>query len=172
MPGFQCVTCGRWHDTLPMDVGFAEPLYVDELSEAVRAERVTSDGDFRTLRNADSTHYFVRGVIELPVIGSANVFCYGAWTTLGAASYELARAAYRADTAAGPLFGWLANRIPGYATTLNLKTSVSVRPNLKPAIVLHGSEHALAREQQNGIALARVQQIVEKVIHPDPPMSR
>ena len=167
--GFQCATCGRWHDTLPMDVGFAEPLYVAELSEPERARRVTFDGDFRVLRDADATHYFVRGVVEVPVIGTPEKFCFGAWSTLSADSYEQARAAYRDNGSAGPLFGWLANRFPGYATTLNLKVNVLVRPDLKPAIVLQDAGHALAREQRNGITPHRVRQVVEKVLHPDPP---
>lgn len=113
-PGFQCATCGKWHDTLPLDVGFDEPLHVAELSESDRAQRVTSDdGDFRVVRKADGTHYFVRGVVEVPVIGTGDTFCFGAWATLSAASYEQARAAYRANGAAGPFFGWPPTASPG-----------------------------------------------------------
>jgi hypothetical protein len=31
--GFQCATCGQWHDELPLDFGFAEPDYVVGLDE-------------------------------------------------------------------------------------------------------------------------------------------
>ena len=154
-----------------MDAGFAEPLYIEGLSESDRAQRVTAAPDFRVLRDRAGVHYFVRGVIEIPVAGAGDVFCYGVWTTLSAASYGQARAAYADNRAAGPFFGWLANRVPGYATTLSLKTNVTVRPDLKPAIVLQGSDHSLAREQQIGITPRRLQQIIEKVLHPDAPAS-
>ena len=48
--GFQCASCGKWHDELPLDVGYAEPMYVAELDDSERAEFVTMLRDFRVLR--------------------------------------------------------------------------------------------------------------------------
>lgn len=167
MLGFRCHNCGQWHDELPLDVGYSEPLYFEELSPDERAAQVTADGDFRVWTGDQGTHYFVRGVVEIPLRGSADVFCYGVWTTLSAASYDQVRAAYRANEGAGPFFGWLSNRLPGYPDTLSLKTSVNVRPDLKPSIFLHPSDHLLFFEQRDGISLERVQQILEVGLHPD-----
>ena len=165
--GFRCHTCGQWHDELPLDVGFDEPLYVDELSAEERAAQVTADGDFRVWNSADQgTHYFVRGVIEIPVLGAEDVFCYGVWSSLSVASYEKARVAYRANQSDGPFFGWLSNRLAGYPDTLGLKTDVNVRPDRKPSIVLHCQPHPLHVEQRDGITLDRVRDIVEPLMHP------
>ena len=168
MTGFRCHTCGQWHDELSLDVGFDEPLYIAELSADERAAQVTSAGDFLVWNGDQGTHYFVRGVIEVPIRDSAEVFCFGVWTTLSAESYETARAAYDANESAGPFFGWLSNRLtPVYADTLGLKTDVNVRPDHKPCVVLHCSPHPMHVEQRDGITMDRVRQIVEAVLHPE-----
>ena len=169
MSGFRCSKCGQWHDELPLDVGAAEPLYVEELSPDEKAQRVSGEpgSDFRVLRrNAAEVHYFIRGVIEIPVLGTDETFCYGVWTSLSESSYEKANAAYRVNGSAGPLFGWLSNRLAGYPETLSLKTHVRVRPDLKASIELEPIDHPLAREQREGISIERVQQIVEPLMHP------
>lgn len=165
MPGFHCHTCGEWHDELPLDVGFDEPLHVDELTAEERARSVTGAGDFRTLTNDEGVHYFIHGVIEIPVTDLDDSFCYGVWASLSHASYEAALAAYRADTEAGPFFGWLCNSIPGYPDTLTLKTNVRLRPKRKPAIILEAGDHPLAVEQHRGISRERVLEIVGPLLH-------
>ena len=167
MNGFRCHTCGQWHGELPLDVGFDEPLYIHELFADERAAQVTTAGDFRVCNGDQGTHYFVRGVIEVPIHESTEVFCFGVWTTLSAESFEQARAAYRANEEAGPFFGWLSNRLTVYPDTLGLKTNVNVRPDHKPSIVLHASPHPLHVEQRDGITTDRVKQIIEAVLHPE-----
>src|SRR5664279_3560169 len=109
--GFQCATCGKWHDELPLDLGYAEPLYVAELDDNERSQFVTTLGDFRVLRRDGETHHFVRGVIEIPIVGMNECFRYGVWASLGHESFKLACAAYANDVAAGPFFGWVSNQI-------------------------------------------------------------
>jgi hypothetical protein len=167
MTGFRCHTCGRWHDELPLDVGFDDPLYIHELTDDERAGQVTSAGDLLVRNGDQGMHHVVRGVIEIPVRDSTEVFCFGVWTTLNAESYEQAGAAYRANEAAGPFFGWLGNRLTVYPDTLGLQTNVNVRPNLKPSIVLHSSPHPLHVEQRDGITMDGVRQIIEAVLHPE-----
>ena len=61
-----------------------------------------------------------------------------------------------------PYFGWLSTALPCYPDTLNLKTHVHTRPvGLRPLVELEPTEHPLAVEQQNGITMVRVKEIVE-----------
>jgi hypothetical protein len=163
--GFQCATCGKWHDELPLDFGYAEPLYVAELDASERSEFVTELGDFRVLRRDGETHHFVRGVIELPIVGIEDSFRYGVWASLSDESFELARAAYASDVAAGPFFGWISNRIEGYPDTSNLKSKVHVRADMRPQLELEPSDHPLAIEQRDGITLDRVREIMDRALH-------
>jgi hypothetical protein len=65
-----------------------------------------------------------------------------------------------------PYFGWLANKLPGYPDTLNLKASVhSNNVKLRPHITLEPTDHPLALEQRNGISYARVQQLAALTAH-------
>lgn len=95
--GFLRHTCGEWHDSQPLDLGFDEPMYVPTLDGDERAEGVSGDGSFRVIRSEDETNYFIRGVIEIPIIGTKDTFCYGVWTTLSEESHAAAMAADRAN---------------------------------------------------------------------------
>jgi hypothetical protein len=163
--GFTCDSCGEWHDSLPRDLGFDEPMYVDELDDEQRSAWVTGDGNFRVRRSPDETNYFIRGVIELPIAGTKDSFCYGVWTSLSEPSYLAATKAATADEEAGPFFGWLSNIVPGYPTTQNLKTHVHLRPGLRAAIELEPTDHPLAVEQREGITVERWKQIVAPALH-------
>ena len=67
---------------------------------------------------------------------------------------------------AGPFFGWLSNVFPNYPATLNLKTLVHVRAEVRAAIELEQTDHPLAIEQREGISMDRVREIISRVMHP------
>jgi hypothetical protein len=63
-------------------------------------------------------------------------------------------------------FGWLSNSIPGYEETLNLPLDVVVEAvELRPSLRLHDGDHALIREQREGITMARAREIAELGFH-------
>ena len=65
-----------------------------------------------------------------------------------------------------PYFGWLSTALPGYPSTLNLKTNVHTRQvGRRPRVELEPTDHPLAVEQRQGITLSRVQEIAEIVLH-------
>lgn len=162
-PGFHCTTCGKWHQELPLNLAFHEPEYVVRLNAQERARCVTGQAgtDFRVLHLAEGeTNYFIRGVLELPIRGTDTVFAYGVWASLSPASFKRAVRAYNDNTSAGPFFGWISNRLPGYPDTLALKSEVSVRQTLKSTILLEPTDHPLSKEQHEGITMERVHEIV------------
>jgi hypothetical protein len=114
-------------------------------------------------------HYFVKGMIEIPVIDSDEVFSWGVWASLSRESFS--RAADLWDTPGRetetPYFGWLTTELLVYpATTLNLKTRVHTRPvGERPFVELEPTEHPLAVEQRTGITLNRVREIAATVLH-------
>ena len=163
---FQCRICGKWHDELLFDLAFDEPIHIAELDDETRTRQVTSLGGFRILRRDNELHYFILGMIELPIIGTVEHLRYAAWTTLSATSFDAATKAYRERTAAGPFFGWLSNHIPDYPPTAALPAHVHMRAGMRARIELEANQHPLSVEQRKGITLERVQQIVERHLHP------
>lgn len=114
-------------------------------------------------------HYFVKGLIEIPVIGSNEVFSWAVWVSLSRDNF--ARAADLWDSpereAEKPYFGWLTTELSPYSpSTINLKTHVHTRPvGRRPFIELEPTGHPLAVEQRTGITLDRVRQFAEAVLH-------
>ncbi|XIE79498.1 DUF2199 domain-containing protein [Streptomyces sp. SBR177] len=114
-------------------------------------------------------HYFVKGLIEIPVIGSNEVFSWGVWVSLSRENFS--RAADLWDTAGResekPYFGWLTTDLQIYSpSTINLKTHVHTRPvGERPLIELEPTDHPLAVEQRAGITMDRVREIAEAMLH-------
>ena len=115
-------------------------------------------------------HYFIKGLIEIPVFGSAEPFSWGVWVSLSRENF--ARAAELWDTpgreSERPYFGWLTTDLPVYPSpTRNLKTHVHTRPvGERPRVELEPTDHPLAVEQRTGISLDRVREIAAAVLHP------
>ncbi|MEV7236512.1 DUF2199 domain-containing protein [Streptomyces sp. NPDC051020] len=114
-------------------------------------------------------HYFIKGLIEIPVIGSDEVFSWGVWVSLSRDNFS--RAADMWTTPGHedekPYFGWLTTELPIYSPgTTNLKTNAHTRPiGQRPFIELEPTDHPLAVEQRTGISLERVREIAEAVLH-------
>ncbi|MGW2050268.1 DUF2199 domain-containing protein [Streptomyces sp. NPDC001858] len=114
-------------------------------------------------------HYFVKGLIEIPVIGSDAVFSWGVWVSLSRDNF--ARSAELWDSpereAEEPYFGWLSTELALYTpSTVNLKTHVHTRPvGERPLIELEPTDHPLAVEQRTGITPDRIRKIAEAVLH-------
>ncbi|MFE7411584.1 DUF2199 domain-containing protein [Streptomyces laurentii] len=115
-------------------------------------------------------HYFVKGLIEIPVVGTDDVFSWGVWVSLSRASFSEAADLWDRPgrETAQPYFGWLTTDLPVYATpTLSLKTHVHTRPiGERPFVELEPTDHPLAVEQREGITLDRVREIAAAVLHP------
>ncbi|MFJ4850434.1 MULTISPECIES: DUF2199 domain-containing protein [unclassified Streptomyces] len=115
-------------------------------------------------------HFFVRGLIEIPVIGGQDVFSWGVWVSLSRDNF--ARALEVWDTegreAEPPSFGWLSTELALYSPgTTNLKTHVHTRPiGRRPFVELEPTSHPLAVEQRTGISRERVREIAMAVLHP------
>ena|SRR5215469_12845579 len=171
-----CSCCGKVHSGLPLDYGMAFPDYFVDwrsgLSEEEIGRRSFCNSDVCTV---DDQYYFVRGVIEIPIIGfSEDQFRWGAWVSLSKKSFDEVMELWDKDSGHGPYFGWLNNALPLYSpSTLELKTNVHLQSNkLRPRIELEPTDHPLAVEQRNGISIERVQEIAAALLHKARPWTK
>jgi len=171
---WKCGSCDKWHTGPLLDVGFANPYYWQK--DAAKASRWTNlipraikkpsktflDLDFCSINDES---FFVRGLIHLPIIGTAESFRWGVWGSLSRQKFE-ALLDHDGDPKRAelpPMFSWLSNQIPEYPDTLNLKMYVHVQgPKLRPHFELQPSEHPLAQEFHHGITPERVREIMLK----------
>ncbi len=164
--GYTCRCCGQYHSELPMSYGAEAPAYWREEFAADASSLLESE-----VCIIKGEHYFVRGTIEIPVIGGDTAFGWGAWVSLSGANFKktLDLMSTEGRESEAPCFGWLATELPLYgASTLNLKTNVHTRPvGLRPTIELEPTDHPLAVEQGKGITRERIREIAEQLLHPD-----
>ena len=135
------------------------PSYYDGIPEDERGDRCYLDSDFCMI---DKQHFFVRGCLEIPIIGAAEPFVWGVWVSLSDASFRLFIDCYEEPQRShiGPFFGWLAARLPLYPDTNALATRVHLRDNgIRPRIEVEHTDHPLVIEQRDGIATDRVAEI-------------
>src|SRR5437667_12311635 len=76
-----CSCCGKQFDTLPLDWAYDAPNYWSDIPEAERATRGSLSPDFCV---ADE-HFFIRGCLEVPIIGFADKLGFGVRVSQSAA---------------------------------------------------------------------------------------
>ena len=116
----------------------------------------------------DRRHFYVRAQLVVPVVDGPEPFAWGVWSSLSKQNYERMLGLWETEgrESEEPYFGWLSVALPLYPSTLNLKALVHTQPvGQRPLLELEPTSHPLATEQQNGITMARVQQIAESLLH-------
>jgi len=159
-----CGCCGKQFNTLQLDIAFKAPDYWLQIPEGNRRGKLGEDACIIDYGD-DGKDIFIRGVLEVPIIGRDDYFGWGVWTSLSEESFKRALDLWTAEVIENepPKFGWLSNEISTslYPSTLNLATHVHLRPGkLRPAIELEPTDHPLAIEQREGITIARVEEII------------
>jgi len=174
---WKCGSCEEWHTGPCLDFGYDEPYYWSKENEkASRRARLMPDWgkkhpktfldeNFCAIEDHD---FFVRGLIHLPIFGSAETFCWGVWGSLSRDSFE--RLLRMNDdpkrTELPPMFSWLSNQIPEYPNTLNLKMYAHIQePGQRPHFELQPTNHPLAQQYHHGITPARVKELMLGRLH-------
>jgi len=169
---WKCDSCEEWHTGAALDFGFDTPLHWDDNDEkANQGGTLNVDKLPRSFLNKDfciieERDYFVRGVIHLPIVGTAETFCWGVWGTLSKQNFEKLVSLYEDPKRAElpPMFSWLSNRLHDYDDdTLNLKMQAHIpEVGLRPIFELEPTDHPLSQEHHHGITPQRVKEIMQK----------
>ncbi len=159
-----CHCCGRQFEELPLAYGLDAPDPWFELNDTERQTRSQIDSDRCII---DGRQFFVRGCLDVPIVGREEFFSWGVWVSVSKRSFdrilELWDTEFRDDEP--PMFGWVCNNIHIYPQTFALKTHLHLRNDgLRPFIELEPTDHPLAIEQRQGLSLLRVEEIVSAVL--------
>jgi hypothetical protein len=123
-----------------------------------------SSEDFpqRRLLRDRGRRLFVRGIIHLPIVGTAETLRWGVWGSLSRENFEklmnLNDDFARADLP--PMFSWLSNWISEYPDTRSIKMYAHIqeaRP--RPHFELQLTDHPLSQECHKGISPERVKEL-------------
>jgi len=162
---WKCTSCEEWHHGPILDVTHDAPHYWRE-----EYPRKTPPGSSqKTFLNEDycqiDDDYFVRGIIQLPIVGTDQHFCWGVWGSLSSANFDaVIEKGESSEGAKLPrMFSWLSTRIAEYPDTLNLKMFARIqKPGARPFFELEPADHPLAHEFHEGITPARVRELTLK----------
>lgn len=156
----RCSCCGAPIDGIPTDFAVGPPWRLSGATDADFAQRVRRTRDTCVV---DDEAFFIRGNIDLPILGTDKSFAWGVWCSLSRQSFEDVLARWDAPDRErdAPHFGWLYADLPGYtAPTWLLKTMVHQRGgNLTPYVEIQPGSHQIADEQTRGITVERWHQI-------------
>ena len=150
-----------------MSYGADAPYWYEVIAPEERNRRAELTSDQCII---DQMYFFVRGVIEIPVVDGDGPFSWGVWVSLSEANFLRASELWNAPgrEQEPPYFGWLSTEIPGYPSTINLKTHVHTRQvGLCPTIEIESTDHPLANAQRQGMTMARVQELAQQILHED-----
>jgi len=167
--GWTCTVCGEYHETSLRDIRFELPEPVFRLTDEERTRRAYVEDDWcQFVDDAGGTRSYVRGLLHLPVKGSADDFRFGVWV-------ELEEAVARGlgelwDQAEGhlsaPRFGSLANQITSFEGTIGARVALQVRHvSVLPAVIALDADEPIALAQRDGIDERRAQRLAESVLH-------
>lgn len=161
---FHCRVCDGRHPGPPLAFELAAPdLWNPETAKDPFNEL---DGEICLIKGRG---FFVRGLIEIPIIGETEPFAWNTWVSLSKGDFvrvlDLWDEPGRVDEQ--PYAGSLANDLPCQSSpTLGLEVLLHSRPvGARPLIELKSSASPLAVEQRNGISVARVQGIASSLSH-------
>jgi hypothetical protein len=167
--GFVCSVCGEHHDELMLDIRMGLPEPVFELSEAEREELAEIWDDSAILRSPEGRkHYYVRGLLQIPVPSLDRYFGYGAWIEVDAQSYDRLGELWNDERGEDepPFSGRLANELAPYEGTVGLPVMLQLREvELLPTVELVETDHIVRVEQQAGISEARAHELAATVLH-------
>jgi len=165
---WKCYSCEEWHTGPCLDFSYDVPIYWEKENDLVyqaldinHLPETYLDDDFCITEGS----YFVRGLIELPIIGTAELFRWGVWGSLSKDSFQKLVSHFDDPDRVSmeSMFSWLSNNIADYEETLNLKMYAHIRePGQRPSFELEPTEHQLSQEQRHGITAERVKEIMKK----------
>ena len=146
------------HADLP-HLGADRPVQYWDVAEEERDTRIKLTEDTCEI---DGQHFFVRGVIEIPVHEYPPGFGFGVWVSHTEENFRT-YLEHPNSSDIGPFFGWLCTRIAYYpVSTELLKTTAHYRGGgLRPTIHLHRDcDHQLAIDQREGISWDKAWEII------------
>lgn len=165
---FKCRTCGAIHEGSP-SFAFESPRQYASLSVEQKATIAKISSDLCTITHGESTDYFIRAVLEVPIHGLSEPFLWGVWVSLSEKSFRRYVDTYDKPVKGDGFFGWVCNIPRAYPSAHSRAADVNVQlEGQRPKVILHRNdpEHdQWVLDQVNGISFARAQEIAELARH-------
>jgi hypothetical protein len=118
----------------------------------------------------DQQTFYVRGLLEVPVLDTEQVFLWGLWCSVWEKDYDEISESWEEEgreNHRGPFKARLANKLSVYPDTLNLQVTIKVKPvGERPLFFIDEEDHPLAVAQKGGMSMEETQHLVSCLLHP------
>ncbi len=149
---FVCSSCGQEHSGVPLSFAADYPDPYANLSSDDRDARAVVSSDQCVI---DQREFYIRGCLEIPILGTDEVFLWGLWARINEDVFDEIDAHWESngrENAIGPYKGRLANALSIYPDTLNQRIEIQIRPvGSRPLFTLEEAENPLSVEQRQGL---------------------
>jgi hypothetical protein len=166
---YKCATCGQVHEGLPMSFAVDSPDMYANMNRDERDARCVRGSDQYII---DQKWFFVRGCLEIRILGSDDVFLHGLWASVREEVFDELQDCWELEgreNRRGPFKGRLANSLAEYPETLNLKVKILLQAvGTRPLFVVEEPSHQLAVEQAQGITRDRALHLASLLMHQRP----
>jgi hypothetical protein len=163
--GFTCSVCGQYHDEQLLDIRAGLPDAVFALDGPERDARAEIGDDWCVL---DEERFFVRGLIELPIPPLGQDFRFGAWVEVAPDDFTRVGELWHDPRGRRhpPFAATLANELKPYTGTAGLPVLLRLEEVERlPSIEVLDGEHALGRDQREGVDEPAVHRLAATVLH-------
>lgn len=166
MNNFICQNCGVEHTEL-LSLAFNAPFHYDILNSVDKEKFTDKDDDFCVIHHEDQIDYFIRTVLQVPILNHDETLDYGVWVSVSKETMDEYRLMFANKEAEEKnYFGMLSNEIEDYeSSTIGLYMQVVTQlDGCRPLLIPYESEHQLVQDWLNGIhrdeAMLRVNSVL------------
>jgi hypothetical protein len=139
---WRCATCGKSHVGVPMSFAAEFPDMYANMKREQRDTRALIGSDQCVI---DQQWFFLRGCLEVPILGSEEPFVWGLWAWFKEVVYDEVTDFWTLEGREklhGPYKGRLANALTVYPETHNLKTEISLQAvGTRPLFRIEETDH-------------------------------
>lgn len=158
---YTCNKCEKEH-VGPPSFAFDAPAYYSVLSPEDKAKSHLSADGCVILDN----EFFVRVILEVSIIGTGKPFTWGVWVSQSEENFRFYDEHFKDDLTGRNTFGWFSNVLPGYDSTLGIKTTARFRGNgLRPFLSIENSKHLLSKDFHSGMSIEKATEIAGIMLH-------
>lgn len=165
---FRCRQCGELHVGSP-SFSYDQPLEAMLVPEEERPSRLRLGSDLCVV---DDKAFYIRAMLEIPIHGAEEPFCWGVWVSQSKESFDRYVETYDRDQSGDGSFGWLVVTMPGYGERDEAGNwpvlACDVRwgkPGKRPQVVPHACEHVLYLDFADGISWERAMELATLTMH-------
>jgi hypothetical protein len=162
---YKCTTCGREHSEVPFSFAAEFPDMYANMKREQRDARAVISSDQCII---DQQWFFLRGCLEVPIVGSDEAFLWGLWASVREEVFDEISNSWQQvgrEKLHGPFKGRLGNLLTEYPETLNLKLQIAIQPVGTRPLFFIEDDHQLRTEQTAGITIDRAHELASLLLH-------